>query len=65
MCKEMRPVVVHLVPSASFPDAFGHSLPRRLEPTYHVRFKAQKLWADAADDPTIIVKLSQSYPEQA
>ncbi|GID03304.1 nitrile hydratase subunit beta [Pseudomonas sp. 008] len=60
-----RGVVVHIAPSVSFPDASAHSLPRRLEPTYHVRFEVQELWADADENTAIIVDLWQSYLEQA
>ncbi len=59
-----RGVVVHVAPPFSFPDAAAHGLPRRDEPTYHVRFEARELWSDAAEDNTaVMVDLWQSYLE--
>jgi nitrile hydratase len=59
-----RGVVVHVAPPFSFPDAAAHGLPRRAEPTYHVRFEASELWADAAEpNVSVVVDLWQSYLE--
>jgi nitrile hydratase len=57
-----RGVIVHVAPPFSFPDAAAHGLPQRSEPTYHVRFGARELWADAAENnATVVVDLWESY----
>jgi nitrile hydratase len=59
-----RGVVVHVAPPFSFPDAAAHRLPGRDEHTYHVRFEARELWADAAEgNQAVIVDLWESYLE--
>jgi nitrile hydratase len=59
-----RGVVVHVAPRFSFPDAAAHGLPRRDEHTYHVRFEASAVWADAAEqNAPVIVDLWDSYLE--
>lgn len=59
-------VVVHVAPRFPFPDASAHALPMREEHTYHVRFRAEDLWTDAAgSNETVVVDLWESYLEAA
>lgn len=61
-----RGVVTHVTPPFSYPDAAAHGLPRREEPTCHVRFEARELWGEAAEDNTsVVVDLWQSYLAEA
>jgi nitrile hydratase beta subunit len=58
--------VLRVAPPFSFPDAAAHGLQRRSEATYHVLFRAEDLWADAAGhNETVVVDLWQSYLEPA
>lgn len=59
-----RGVVVRIAPPFPFPDTAAHGLPGREEHTYHVRFEARALWADAAgSNEAVIVDLWESYLE--
>lgn len=59
-------VVVHVAPPFSFPDAVAHSLPARKENTYHVLFRSEQLWTEAAgSNETVVVDLWESYLEAA
>jgi len=61
-----RGAVVHVAPPFSFPDAAAHGRSVRAEPTYHVEFQAQDLWADAAGaNETVVVDLWETYLEAA
>ena len=61
-----RGVVVHVTPPFSFPDTSAHGGPSRSEPTYHVRFAARELWAEAAGaNESVVVDLWDSYLEPA
>ncbi len=54
--------VLHVAPRFPFPDAAAHGLPPRSEPTYHVLFRAEDLWTDAAGrGETVVVDLWESY----
>lgn len=45
-----------------FPDTIGHGdKSAQLQSTYHVEFKVQDLWGDAADDGTVVVDLFEGY----
>jgi nitrile hydratase len=58
--------VLHVTPPFSFPDAAAHGLPPRSEPTYHVLFRAEDLWGDAAENhETMVVQLWETYLEEA
>lgn len=57
-----RGIVVHRTTHEwPFPDTVGHGLPCACEPTYHVQFTTQELWADAADAGTVVVDLFGGY----
>ena len=59
-----RGVVVHAAPPFSLPDVAAHGMPRRDEPTYHVRFAARDLWGEGADaNASVVVDLWESYLE--
>ncbi len=54
--------VMQVTPPFPFPDAAAHGLPLRSEPTYHVLFRAEDLWTDAAGSrETVIVDLWETY----
>jgi nitrile hydratase beta subunit len=56
--------VLRITPPFSFPDAAAHGLPKRSEPTYHVLFRAEDLWAeDAGRGETVVVDLWETYLE--
>lgn len=56
--------VIHVAPRFSLPDAAAHGMPARAEHTYHVRFHARELWAEAAgSNEVVIVDLWESYLE--
>ncbi len=56
--------VLYVTKPFPFPDASAHGLPGREEPTYHVLFEAQDLWADAAGtNDTFVVDLWETYLE--
>ena len=58
--------VLHVAPPLPFPDASAHGLPARSEPTYHVLFRAEDLWTDAAGSrETVVVDLWETYLEPA
>ena len=58
--------VLHVAPLCQFPDASAHGLPGREEANYHVLFRAQDLWADAAGtNDTFVVDLWETYLEPA
>ncbi|QHE84708.1 nitrile hydratase subunit beta [Hydrogenophaga sp. BPS33] len=46
-----------------FPDAAGHGLPAREEPTYFVQFDARELWADSDPNASVTLSLWRSYFE--
>jgi len=49
-----------------FPDAIGHGdLSAAHQPTYHVEFRTQDLWGDAADEGLVVVDLFESYLDKA
>jgi len=56
-------VIVGVAPSAHFPGEAAHGNPADafLEPTYHVRFESKDLWAEVADESSVVVDLFQSY----
>jgi nitrile hydratase len=57
--------VLHVTPPFSYPDAAAHGLPPRNEPTYHVLFRAEDLWGDAAGHrETVVVQLWETYLEE-
>ena len=57
--------VIHVTPPFSYPDAAAHGLPRRKEPTYHVLFQADDLWAESAGNrETVVVQLWETYLEE-
>jgi nitrile hydratase len=58
--------VLHVTPPFPFPDAAAHGLPARSEATYHVLFRAEDLWTDAAGGrETVVVDLWETYLEPA
>jgi nitrile hydratase beta subunit len=58
--------VLHVAPSFVFPDASAHGLPGRSEPTYHVLFRAEDLWTDAAGSgESVVVDLWETYLDPA
>jgi len=58
-------VVVGIAAPTPFPDAHGHALPARMEPTYDVRFRSEELWPDSSDQALVHVGVFQSYLEKA
>jgi nitrile hydratase beta subunit len=62
----VRGEVLHVAPMFPFPDASAHDLAGRSEATYHVLFRAEDLWTDAAGTgDTVVVDLWESYLEPA
>jgi nitrile hydratase len=58
--------VLRVTPPFRFPDASAHGLPERSEATYHVLFRAEDLWTDAAGSrETVVVDLWETYLEPA
>lgn len=57
--------VVRIAPLARFPGEAGHGLPAHKEPTYHVRFAAADLWAEAEAGVNVVVDVYQSYLDLA
>ena len=56
--------VLRVAPAFRLPDASAHGLPERSEPTYHVLFRAEDLWADdAGTGETVVVDLWETYLE--
>jgi nitrile hydratase beta subunit len=56
--------VLHVAPRFSFPDAAAHGLTERSEATYHVLFRAEDLWTDAAGSrESVVVDLWETYLE--
>jgi nitrile hydratase len=56
--------VLHVAPPFPLPDTSAHGLPIRSEATYHVLFRAEDLWTDAAGRrETVVVDLWETYLE--
>jgi nitrile hydratase len=59
-------VIVHVAPAFPFPDDAAHGRPAQRHHTYHVRFDARALWADAAGaGDEVVVDLWDGYLEAA
>jgi nitrile hydratase len=48
-----------------FAGSAGHGAEAKLEPTYHVSFKARDLWSDADPNASVVVDLWESYLDHA
>jgi nitrile hydratase beta subunit len=58
--------VLKVAPAFPFPDAAAHGLTERSEATYHVLFRAEDLWTDAAGSrESVVVDLWETYLELA
>ena len=56
--------ILHATPRFRLPDASAHGLPEHKEPTYHVLFRAEDLWPEAAGSrETVVVDLWETYLE--
>ena len=53
--------VVGCSPSYPFPDGHAHGVPSEPEPTFDVRFRAQDLWPESADDAFVHAAIFRSY----
>ena len=58
-------VVGGVSPAYPFPDAHAHGVAADDEPTYDVRFRADELWAGAAEPALVHVGVFESYLERA
>ena len=56
-----RGEVVGCSPSYPFPDGHAHGVPSDPEPTFDVRFRAQDLWPESADDAFVHAAIFRSY----
>jgi len=57
-------VVISQSPVYPFPDAHAHGLHAQDEPTYDVRFEANHLWPQGAEDAQVHVAVFESYLER-